>query len=304
MKLKPFFISFLSQSRFSLGICLWSFLRLLNNKLYRSYERKQVEFNLPSHMLRLPVCLQYIQIFIDFYMLLLSSPLRRFPRVQSERIFIGTVCLLSLNIVSLFQSSLATVFIKPMYYKNIDTLQEFADTRQKIVIKYPAMLTDLFPEDSSELFRTLHDRMFVVAEPETTALKVINKGFATVTRKTTLKLMKEDTLVHLVPECPRSYNLAYVLAANSVYLEKVNSIILDINRFGIIGKWIAEANYKVELENMKINPPASNRPRVFKISDMQLPFIILLFGTFVAFIVFVIEKVLSSKLYTTFEFIA
>lgn len=253
-------------------------------------------------MRRRPLILQYLQICIDFYMILLSSPLRRFPRVQSERIFIGSVCLLSLNIVSLFQSSLATVFIKPMYYKNIDSLQQFADTSQKILIKYPAMLTDLFPEDSSDTFRTLHSRMFTVARPDLTAVNVTNMGLATVTRKTTLKLMKEDTMVHLIPECPRSYNLAYVLAANSVYLDRINSIILDINRFGLINKWIEEANYKVKLESMKINPPSSNIARVLTIDDMQLPFIVLLFGTFIAFLAFCTEKILKSNLCTKLEF--
>lgn len=247
-------------------------------------------------MQRQPPILQYLQVIVDFYMLLLSSPMRRFPRLQSERIFIGSVCLLSLNIVSLFQSSLATVLIKPMYYKNIDTLQQFADTRQKILIQFPAMLTDIFPEDSSDTYRVLHGRMFLDStETELTALNVVEMGLATVTRKTTLKLMKEETLVHMIPECPKSYNLAFVLTANSVFLDRINSIILDINRYGFMSKWIQDSIYKVELESSKIHPPTSNRARILTIDDMQLPFLVLMFGIFVSFLTFLTEKLINIK---------
>lgn len=269
---------------------------MLNNKIYTDYKRKQFEFNQPSHLKGQPMIIQYIQIFVDFYILLLSAPLRRFPRLQSERIFIGTVCLLSLNIVSLFQSSLANVFINPMFFKNIDDLQQFAETCQRILIKHPAMLTDLFPEDSSDLFRTLHDRMVLVPRPELTAISVTNQmEMATVTRKITSRLLDEGNFVHLIPECPRSYNLAYLLSKRSVFLDPVNAIILDINRFGFINKWIDEINFKAKLESIKRNPPNSNHARVLNISDMQLSFIILLFGSGLAFVLFVIECFTKSK---------
>lgn len=195
--------------------------------------------------------------------------------------------------MTLFQSSYSTVLIKPMFYKNINNLEQFADTRQNILIKYPAMLTDIFPEDSSETYRVLHTRMFVDTRPELTALDIINMGHATVTRKTTLRVMKEDTLVHLVPECPRNYNLAFVLAANSVFLEPINAIILDIISFGLVKKWIEDAEYAVKLESVKMNPPESSSARVLNLNDIQLPFFILFFGVFIALIVFVVEKVLK-----------
>lgn len=241
--------------------------------------------------------LQYVQIFVDFYMLMLSSPLRRFPRVQSERIFISTVCLLSLNIVSLFQSSLSNVFIKPMYYKSIGSLEQFAETRQRILIKYPAMLKDLFPEDSSALYRTLHDRMDLVSRPELTALDVIDTlNMATVTRRLSARLNNEAPLVHLIPECPRSYNLAFVVAKHSVYLERVNEIILDINQFGFINKWIEAAYFKVKLDNMINHPPINIRTRILTIGDMQLPFAILFVGSGGGFVLFMIERLGSRNI--------
>lgn len=240
--------------------------------------------------------LQYVQIFVDFYMLLLSSPMRRLPRAPSERIFVGTVCILSLNIVSLFQSSLATVFIKPVYYKNIDSLQQFAETGQRILIKYPAMLTDLFPEDSSNLFRTLNARMVLIAKPELTSQNITSSmNMASVTRKISARLSNEENVVHLVPECPRSYNLAYMLSKNSVYLERVNAIILDTQQFGLINKWTEEMNFRAKLDGMKKYPPVTGRARVLNINDIQLACIILSAGCFISLIVFVLEKCIKQK---------
>ena len=277
------------------GFLFWSFLRLLNNKLYPNYRRKQIEFNLPTHFATRPIILQYAQIFVDFYILFLSSPLRRFPRAQSERIFIATVCLLSLNIVSLFQSSLATVFITPMYYKNIESLEQLVQSNYKILIKYPAMMTDIFPEDSSDTYRVLHSRLFLKTDTKVTSADAIKMGFATVTRKISLKLTKADNFVHLVSECPRSYNIAFLLSLNSVYSERINSLILDIGRFGLINKWINDVNFKVMLERFKEHPPPSNRPKVLTLDDLLLSFLILLSGAFISTIIFVIEKVLQLK---------
>lgn len=225
----------------------------------------------------------------------MNAPLRRFPRASNERFFVGAVCLLSLNIVSLFQSSLATVFIKPMYYKNIGSLEEFTETQQQILIKYPAMLSDLFPEDSSDAFRTLHSRMVLVPKPELTAVNVTKMGMATVTRKINSKLwVDEHPFVHLIPECPRSYNIAYVLGKNSIYLETVNAILLDILQFGFMKKWIDEAFFKAQLQASWLNPPMTFGPRVLRLDDMQLGFAILAIGIVIAFIVLLTEKVSSS----------
>lgn len=254
--------------------------------------------------------LQYVQIFVNFYILLMSAPLRRFPRVHSERIFIGSICLLSLNIVSLFQSSLATVFIKPMYYKNIDSLKTFADTRQEILIKYPAMLTDLFPEDSSDTFRTLHDRMVLIPKGELTAYNVTyGMGMATVTRKITLGLLNDKHLVHMISECPRSYNLAYLLVKHSVYSEKVNSLILNINQFGLINRWINDIYFTNHLQSIKNFPPINIRPRVLLLNDLLFPFMILMAGVSITVCVFAIEVIVyfyskrKEGLVDDFEFV-
>lgn len=242
--------------------------------------------------------MEYLQIFIDIYILMLSSPFRRFPRAQSERVFIGTITLLSLNVVSMFQSGMATVFIKPIFYKNIDTLQQFAASQQKILIKYPAMMTDLFPEDSSALINTLNRRMLLDSRPELTGFIVTNEmKMATVTRRTMLKLSRDLDLVHLVRECPRSYNLAYLLSRHSVFLNRINAIILDIKRFGFINKWISDINFKVKIEKAKIHPEESFRTKVFTVEMASLAFFILAMGICLATLVLLIEFLANLKIF-------
>lgn len=220
----------------------------------------------------------------------MGAPLRRFPRSQSERIFIGSVCLLSLNVVSMFQSSLATVFINPMFYKDIDTLQQFADSNQKIVIKHQAMLTDLFPEDSSELFRTLRERIKFIPKQEEAEATLLDPGMATATRRMTLKLSKQNNAVHLVDQCPKQYNLAFLLPPHSVFLNGVNSVIHDLNRFGFMSKWIADEYFRVKTKNAISHSVRTSKARPLTLTDMQLPFILLSLGIAIATIVLLVER--------------
>ena len=241
-------------------------------------------------MRRRPMILQYAQIFTDFYILFMGAPLRRFPRCQSERIFVGAVCLLSLNIVSLFQSSLATVFIKPMYYKEIDTLKSFADTDKRILIKYPAMMTDLFPEDSSDTFNKLHHQMVLIPRMDMTTLDVINSGMAAVTRKINAKLFSNRHLLHLIPECPKSYNMAYLLKQNSVYLEPVNEVLLDIVQFGLMNKWIEDMIFRATMRNLK-KTRHDIRAKSINMIQLQLPFFLLAAGILFSFAVLLFERI-------------
>jgi hypothetical protein len=204
--------------------------------------------------------------------------------------FISGICLLSLNIVSIFQSQLATCFTHPMYHKNIDTLQQLADTGKEIIIKYPAMMNDLFPEDSSQLYRTLYRRLKLIADTDLVALDVTERmGQAGVTRKITLKLSQEDDFVHLISECPRSYNLAYVHSKHWVLANQLNAIILDLLAGGIVNKWIEDVNFGIKLQSMKKQATIVHH-RELSVDDLMLSFMILGGGSAFSAFLFVIER--------------
>lgn len=279
----------------------WCFLRFFHNRqsFSSNLERKkyqEVEFNLPTDLARKSEKFQYIQLFTDSWILMLSSPMRRFTRIQSERIFIGAVSCLSLIFVSMYQSGLATVFTKPMFYKNIENLDQLDQSGLTIIIKYPAMMADLFPEDSSATFKDLHDKMKLLSA-DLSAIDVLDVSkVATVTRKTTLKLADDNKDTFLIPECPRAYNLAYVVPKHSVYLSRIDALLLDAQCFGLLAKWIQDINFNVTLGNsLKFQAIESNF-KVLTINDLQLPFYILVIGILISTIVLLFERLLARQL--------
>lgn len=280
----------ISSSFFFAGITFWVLIRLLNNKIHPTFESKRIKFNLPTHFARTLEAIQYLQLSIDISILALGAPLRRFPRIQSERMFISGICLLSLNIVSIFQSQLATCYTHPMYYKDIDTLQKFAETGKDIIIKYPAMMTDLFPEDSSLLYRTLYHRMKLIENTDLIAVDVTERmNQAGVTRKTTLRLSQEEEFVHLISECPRSYNLAFLHSKHWVLASRLNEIILDLLAGGIVNKWIEDVNFGIKLQSIKKQTTIVHL-RELRLDDLMLSFMILGGGSAFSAFLFIIER--------------
>lgn len=272
-------------------------MRYLNIKIHPALESRRILFNLPSHLVRMSVVIQCSQIIIDTLILVLNAPLRRFPRIQSERIYTATICLLSLNIISVFQSGLATCYVKPMFYRNIQTLSELAATDKKIIVKYPAMMTDTFPANTSALYHTLNKRMFLMPNTSLTAYEIIYRmNMAGITRKITLKIQREDKFSHLIPECPRSYLLSYIVPKHWIFADTLNDIILNLLQAGIINKWIDDVNHRIQLESMGLQTSGSQH-RPLHIDDLMLSIMILGVGfTFGSFLI-VIE--LYAKKRTT-----
>jgi hypothetical protein len=203
----------------------------------------------------------------------------------------------------MFQSGLATCYVKPMFYRNVQTLEEFSDTKQSILVKYPAMMTDIFPEDSSELYKTLHERMVLVPNGSLTAVQITNRlNMAGISRKTTLKVQKEEDDVHLIPECPRSYHLSYVYTKHWVLADQVNSIILNLKQCGLISKWIDDVNFRIKLETMK-RKEASVHHRVLRIDDLALAFMILASGCCISFVLLIMEVLWMRRSSQKFKYL-
>ena len=260
-------------------------------------------FNLTNSLAGRPFIYQIMQLFVDTLMLIMSAPMRRFTKSQNERIFITSICLFSMIFVSIYQSSLAGVFITPIYYKDINNMQQLDESGIPIVVKYAGFLTDTFPENSSKIDQNLHDKM-KLTNTTVGALALVNnsgKEIATVTRKTTIRLENsvyfQKKNLHLIPDCPRIYNLAYVVQKHSVYLEMFNFHILDIQRYGLINKWINDMNFGSSLENLRnhgVEHVASTK--VLTMYDLQAPFYVLAAGALFSLLVFLFEV---SKVFRT-----
>jgi len=272
---------------------LWSALRFLNNAVKRpsTTVADKIRFyiddyNLSPFLAHQSAVRQYCQLFVDTWLMFLSIPIRRFTRIQNERIFISTICLSSIIFLSMYQSGLATVFVKPLYFKDITSLTQLDQSGQSILVKYAGYLSDVFPNDSSTTYMNLRRKM-LLTETDQSSMDIVKDGdrTSTITRKSTVFLdnsiyfMRKQ--LHLVDkECPRNYFLAYMVAVHSTYLERINEILFDIQRYGFIQQWIDEINYQNTLINMRnfVDESAAT-PKILTLEDLKFPFELLIVGS-------------------------
>ena len=228
-------------------------------------------------------------------MLFLSIPMRRLTRAQHERIFVASVALVSMIFVSMYQSGLATVFVRPIYFKDIDSLEQLDKSGNEIHVKYAGFLTDVFPNDTSAVYRSLSKKMKLVDTKELSMNLVMKgKNVATITRKSTTLLdnylyFARNELYLIDKECPKEYFLSYMVPAKSVLLKRINEIMMDIQRFGFILKWIDDFNFDAKMLHLKKLGNDIPALKVLTLSDLKFPFIILALGNFISGIFLIIE---------------
>lgn len=282
---------------------IWMLLRLINNRIRRpSIHANHVGFytnnyNMSPFLARQSRIRQCMQIFIDTLMLYLSIPMRRLTRAPYERYFVASIALVSIIFVSIYQSGLATVFVRPLYFKDIDTLEKLDKSINNIYVKYSGFLTDVFPNDTSQLYRNLRNKMKLF-ETQMDAMDIVKKydKVATVTRESTIWLdnfsfFYYNILYIIDKECPKEYFLAYMVPAKSPFLKRINKILMEIHRYGFIEKWINDFYYDTEMKYLKtMSLKKSERStKILTTSDLKFPFYALIGGTSLSLILLIIE---------------
>ncbi|XP_055522490.1 uncharacterized protein LOC129716681 [Wyeomyia smithii] len=252
-------------------------------------------FNLSDEIRDAPLYRKLIQICIDSYLLLLSATYLRFTRSGIERLFLFGILMVSLVIVSLFQSGLASVFVNPVYYKDINSLQQLDQAGLRIPVKYKGFMDDVFPANYSVMMESLRNKMELRIMNETLLSYVARVGkVATVTRKTTLSLDNAIFLttkqLYMIPECPRTYSLAYVVSRHSVLLDRINDFLLRLLDGGLINHWISVMNFNVTLQQReKVRNFEEPGLKVLTVLDLQFPFYMLVIGLGISAVAFVAE---------------
>ncbi|KAH8385486.1 hypothetical protein KR093_010820, partial [Drosophila rubida] len=92
---------------------------------------------------------QALGIVVDTWVVWVRVNLSHLPESYAERMFIGSLCLVSVIFGAIFESSLATVYIHPLHYRDINTMQELDESGLKVVYKYTSMADDLFFSETS-----------------------------------------------------------------------------------------------------------------------------------------------------------
>ncbi|XP_050076371.1 uncharacterized protein LOC126563731 [Anopheles maculipalpis] len=269
--------------------CVWCVLRwcvrqLQPVSLWSRRHRLAVLFNLSRSIRLAGVVRQTLQLYIDTFILLVSAPYQRFTRSGVERMFLTGLLLVSLIFVSLYQSGLAAVFVNPLYYPDIGTLQQLDESGMAIPVKYRGFIDDVFAVNYSRLMDSLRARMQHLPLKESMLARVARLGnIATVTRKTTLALDNAIYMttrqLHMIPECPRTYNLAYVMPHRSVFGEQFNKVLLRMIGGGLVDHWIDEARYGWTLKDWRVvQGMMESSFKVLTVQDMQFAFYVLMIG--------------------------
>uniref|UniRef100_A0A182YK55 Ionotropic glutamate receptor L-glutamate and glycine-binding domain-containing protein n=1 Tax=Anopheles stephensi TaxID=30069 RepID=A0A182YK55_ANOST len=275
-----------------LGLCCgcvwcllrWSVRQLQPASLWSRRHRLAVLFNLSRTVRSAGTVRQTLQLYIDTFILLVSAPYQRFTRSGVERLFLTGLLLVSLVFVSLYQSGLAAVFVNPVYYPDIGTLQQLDETGLAIPVKYRGFIDDVFAVNYSRLMDSLRARMHHLPVKESMLARVARLGnIATVTRKTTLALDNAIYMttrqLHMIPECPRMYNLAYVMPHRSVFGEQFNKVLLRMVGGGLVDHWIDEARYGWTLKDWRVvQGMMESSFKVLTVQDMQFAFYVLAIG--------------------------
>lgn len=239
------------------------------------------------------------RIFVDTWVVWVRVNINRFPPYNSERIFLASLCLVSVIFGALLESSLATAYIRPLYYKDPNTLEELDKSQIPIYIKHPAFRDDLFVGSDSEVYKRLDAKMKLVGEGEDRLINMVSRlgTFAGVTRAASLELNDRRYVmthkVHKIPQCPKTYHIGFVLPRPSPYLEGMNIVLLRLLAGGVMDFWISQVKEQATLSIHKYPDYLAElnvgQWKVLRLSDVQLAFYALVIGCLLASLVALLE---------------
>ncbi|XP_055842747.1 uncharacterized protein LOC129909699 [Episyrphus balteatus] len=225
-----------------------------------------------------PIC-QVLRICTDTWVIWVKSYITRFPPFNSERIFLLSICLVSVILGAIIESSLATVYIHPIYYQDINTLGELEESGLDIVYKFTGFKDDFFFSETSPLFAALNKKLKYIPNLDADLIPFLanNRGFASISRYSSLIMESIGHLVskriHIVRECPKHYMIAYIMPKDSPFAEKINELLLRFLNAGLINKWINDMHVKAH--RLIFKEIIFEEDSVFKIltlADLQMAF--------------------------------
>lgn len=240
---------------------------------------------------------QALGIVVDTWVVWVRVNLSHLPESYAEHMFIGSLCLVSVIFGAIFESSLSTVYIHPLYYKDIITLQDLDDSGLKVVYKYTSMADDLFFSETSPLFASLNKKLLWNRDLNADVTNEVATvgGKAGVSRYSSLMMESVNFLlmrrIWIVPECPKYYTISYVLPRDAPWEEAINAQLLRLLNAGLIPKWIQDQKFRVTVSTRTAlkDEAESSEVRVLTIGDLQLAFYVVIVGTLLASFAFLAE---------------
>lgn len=240
----------------------------------------------------------YFKILIDTVLYVFNSPVLRHCMVclDSERVYIFTLSVMGLILSTLFQSYLNTNMVtQASWEKDINTLDQLAQSNLPIEIRYVAIMEDLFPENTSRTFDLLRQHMVLVKYDQFALNRLYEHGsFSLPLRRSLVHLDFSEWFfsgkLYLVPQCPKNYLLAYPIMKNSIFLERFNVVLLRLLEGGMIRQWTNEIyrNHTI-METLSHKAHLINEVTILTMPDLQFPFYTLIFGINLSTLIVIFE---------------
>lgn len=198
----------------------------------------------------------------------------------------------SIIMIGIFQGTLIQSFSTLMYYNNVDTLEELAESNLQIRTSL-----EIFDWDQSVTMRKLFGKIVEVNDNENDWLLslyklCIYKNFSLVGRESEIRHIKYNIILakdgtrclHTVKEHIMSPFFVYIVPHYSPYLLKINDLIIKLRESGLIEYWIENARLQ------KYNGQKNYHSFKNITYDDLLVFLYILFsGHILAFLIFLYE---------------
>lgn len=224
--------------------------------------------------------------------LLIGEPIR-FNRSNQQYIFIFCYLFFSLVIIGLIQGVLTKQLSTINYDKDINTLEELANSPHRIL---SSSLDELNIEYTDVVGKLVTQEIFGYKYATLKwfyALQYMcdHKNISLLGRESEIDYVKYNVFLspdgtrclHTVREPILSYSLGYILPKQSPFLYKLNGLIGKLREFGFIMVWIKRAFSR------KSQVPVEVSFRRITLVDFAIPFCILFLGYTLAFLVFIFE---------------
>ncbi|PSN30367.1 Ionotropic receptor 874 [Blattella germanica] len=232
-----------------------------------------------------------ISAFLQIYRVFLSISLAYSPKIIKERLFFIMWTVFGLIVTSAYQGCLISFLTIPIYFPDIETLQELDQSGYEIFMNPGA---DSWPtvEDPKDVLFKLSKKFIKETQNLQSLLKVIS------TRNKAILMDKQqaDYLINLrkfsrdghpllnkVEECVYSNLVSYGVKKNSLYLVKFEEVIRRVMEGGFFQKWTQDTKrLKILDGTLSDNQESSVKKEPLSLSQLQTPFFILIFGLIVS----------------------
>ena len=239
---------------------------------------------------------KHLQVWWEMYAIFRGIPVKIRPTL-AQGFFLFWCMAFSVIILTLVQASFFNFFTHPLFYQEIDTLEELDQSNLPIATNFYQ-----FDSDGSELManlkkkrvRYLSNFMSVVAYNRNLALLERKRDVDSIIK--TQYLSADGTpLLHVVNECFTSYFISYIVPRGSALLNIFDVILLRLVESGLTSKWYQDVEYSITTEELMNLNHRKKLWRAFNLFDLQAAFFLWVVGVNYATLTLFCELFFSKK---------